>query len=114
MNDSPSVRSCSVPPGEAGASAKAYSLKGFVFTMLTMSLKIADVGAIRAQLSKERDASPDLLNEPLVVDLQDVAAADAVPDFGALFAMLREEGITPVGVCNGNPVQQAAARALGL
>lgn len=94
--------------------AKAYTLKGFMFTLLTLSLNEADPRALRAQLAAERDATPELFEEPLVIDLEPVAAAEPAVDPVALFALLREEGLVPVGVCNASPAQIEAAHAAGI
>jgi septum site-determining protein MinC len=112
----PSISLDISPPSVAGRSrsAKAYEIKGYLFSMLAMCLKHADLPAIEQQLKKELDALPDFLSEPLVLDLSDIASSDGMPDFAALLGMMRRLGLEAVGVCNANEAQQAAAREAGL
>ncbi|MES2353915.1 MAG: septum site-determining protein MinC [Pseudomonadota bacterium] len=93
---------------------KAYELKGFMFSMLTMCLKQTDTNAIEQQLTIELAKLPDFFREPLVVDLHEVSLVNAVPDFHALFTMMHSLSLTPVGVCNGSEAQKAAAQAVGI
>jgi septum site-determining protein MinC len=96
------------------ASGRAYEIKGYLFSMLAMCLKHADLAAIEHQLNQELAALPDFLSEPLVLDLSGIAGSDIAPDFTQLLAMMRGLGLAPVGVCNANEIQQAAAQAAGL
>lgn len=111
--DPPSSSSPVSVPAPSRA-AKAYTLKGFVFTLLTLSLNDPDPQALVAQIAAERDAAPDLFEEPLVIDLEPIAASEASVDPAALFALLREQGLVPVGICNASPAQIEAARAAGI
>lgn len=91
---------------------KAYSLKGFVFTMLTMSLKLTDPTILQRQIHKEKAETPELLGEPLVLDLHEVANERF--DLPALAEVLRGCGLVLAGVCNASPQQQRLAQAAGL
>jgi septum site-determining protein MinC len=102
------------PSAPVVSDSKAYALKGFVFTMLTMGLKQTGLDAIEAQILKEKDDHLELFSEPLVVDLQDIAARGEVPDLPGLFKLLRALGLSPVGVCNTNPLLQALAQEAGI
>jgi septum site-determining protein MinC len=99
----------------AGATnVKAYELKGFMFSVLTMCLKQTDVNAIEQQLMAELVSLPDFFTEPLVVDLHDTSTTETLPDFPALFTMMYRLNLIPVGICNGNEAQKAAAKAAGV
>jgi septum site-determining protein MinC len=113
----PSISLDISPPSTANGrsrSAKAYEIKGYLFSMLAMCLKHSDLPAIGQQLKQELTALPDFLSEPLVLDLSDIAATDIVPDFAALLAMMRGLGLEAVGICNGNEAQHTAALEVGL
>jgi septum site-determining protein MinC len=106
-----SLDSRSGESGSAATSPKAYELKGFTFSVLTMCLKQTDVQAIEQQLTMDLAKLPDVVGEPVVVDLHDVSGADVTLDFPALFTMMYRLKLTPVGICNGSEVQKTTARA---
>jgi len=77
-------------------------------------LKHSDMHAIEEQLTAELVKLPDLLNESLVIDLHDISTAEADLDFPALFTTIYRLNLIPIGICDGNEVQKAAARAAGI
>lgn len=91
-----------------------FELKGSLFTLTVLHLRHPDLEAIdRLLADKVRQAPGFFQNAPVVVDL-DGMAATAIPDCAGLCRVLRERGLIPVGVRNGNAAQQQAALAAGL
>ena len=101
------------PPSGQGP-ARAYEIKGLLFSLLAMRLKSVDLVALRRQIESDRTQLSDFLCAPLVLDLQELDESADAPDFPAMLAMMREAGMSPVASCHGPEALQAAARAAGL
>ncbi|MBA2352075.1 MAG: septum site-determining protein MinC [Burkholderiales bacterium] len=108
------LTAASAKAAEKSAIGKAYEIKGSMFGLLALRLKCTDVEAIGAQLGKQLETLRDFLGDPLVLDLKNVPGNDGAPDFPTILAMMRELGLTVIGVCNGNEAQHQAAREAGL
>ncbi len=93
---------------------KAYELKGFMFSVLTMCLKQIDMVAIEEQLTNELSKLPDFSGEPMVLDLQNVSNIEEAPDFSKLIEVIYKYKLTPIGICNGNELQRSKALSLGI
>ena len=92
-----------------------FELKGSLFTLTVLHLRETDLGAIeQALLVKIAQAPAFFANTPVVVDLDALADAAAMPDFAGLARILRAHGLVPVGVRHGSAAQLAAAAAAGL
>lgn len=84
-------------------------------SLLALVLRSTDPAVLRAELEARREQAPQLFdNDPLVLDLSQVAGAEAPVDFAALVALLREHRMLPVAVRGGSEAQMAAALACGL
>lgn len=96
------------------SSARAFELKGGVFTLTVLHLWQWDLDAVAAQLKAKVGQAPDFFrNVPLVLDLEAVKAGDNV-DFSGLVALLRRHGFIPVTVRNAVPELEEKAAAAGL
>src|SRR5690606_23651304 len=85
------------------SSARAFDLKGGMFTLTVLHLWQWNMDAIAAQLAAKVGQAPDFFrNAPLVIDLEAMKAVDAV-DFPDLVALLRRCGFIPVAVRNAAP-----------
>src|SRR5690606_12604509 len=63
---------------------------------------------------KVKQAPSFFNNTPVVIDLEGVADSPEGLDFNGLYELLRAHGMVPVGMRNGTPIQQVAARLAGL
>lgn len=96
------------------SSARAFELKGGVFTLTVLHLWQWSLDAIAAQLTAKVGQAPDFFhNVPLVIDLETVKVGDVV-DFPGLVALLRRCGFIPVAVRNAAPELEEKAAAAGL
>jgi septum site-determining protein MinC len=105
-------------PRFAGENTPPFELKGSLFTLTVLHLFQLDRTAIERHLAEKVKQAPSFFNNtPVVVDLEDLAAPpnglDGV-DFRGLYDLLRRHGMAPVGIRNGGPEFQAAARQAGL
>jgi septum site-determining protein MinC len=105
-------------PRFAGENTPPFELKGSLFTLTVLHLFQLDRAAIERHLAEKVKQAPSFFNNtPVVVDLEDLAAPpnglDGV-DFRGLYDLLRRHGMAPVGIRNGGPELQAAARQAGL
>lgn len=92
-----------------------FDLKGSLFTLTVLHLRETDVDSIeRALRVKIAQAPAFFANMPVVIDLDALADAQALPDFAALAGVLRSSGLIPVGVRHGSAAALAAASAAGL
>lgn len=93
----------------------AFGLKGNLMTLTVMQLFETQIDAIAEQLEKTVASTPKFFNQmPIVIDLQHLLNAVEPIDFKGLNKILRQQGLIPVGVCNGSPDQLSAASAAGL
>ena len=95
--------------------ARAFQLKGSLFTLTVLQMLKADVSALTSQFTALAKQTPDLFNNmPIVIDLSKLAAQEEAIDFIAVEILLRKHGLIPVGVRGGSAAQHAAAIATGL
>mgnify|MGYP003575808377 CR=1 FL=1 len=84
-------------------------------SLLALVLQSTDLAVLRAELEARREQAPQLFdNDPLVIDLSQVAEADGPIDFPALVDLLRTHRTLPVAVRGGSEAQREAAHACGL
>jgi septum site-determining protein MinC len=93
----------------------AFDLKSTSWTLTALRLQTADPGAVGAALDSRFADSPGLFdNEPVVIDLSPLCAADEAVDFDALLAHLQRHGMRPIAAQGGSAAQMAAAAEAGL
>ena len=102
----------------AGENIPPFELKGSLFTLTVLHLFQLDRIAIERHLVEKIKQAPSFFNNtPVVIDLEGVtepsSGLDGV-DFNGLYELLREHGMAPVGIRNGRPELQAAARQAAL
>lgn len=99
----------------AGEEAPPFALKGSLFTLTVLHLFQLDRTAIERQLAEKIKQAPSFFNNtPVVIDLDGMTDSSDGLDFNGLYELLRAHGMVPVGIRNGTPMQQAAARLAGL
>jgi septum site-determining protein MinC len=70
---------------------------------------------VESELTHQVSKAPAFFQDmPVVIDLAPLADASECPDFGSLRELLNQHGLVTLGVRNGTPHQQAAARHAGL
>lgn len=95
--------------------ATAFGLKGNLLTLTVMHLFQTDLDAIRQQLQTTIASSPKFFAQmPIVIDLQHLAEHPYPIDYSGISALLREQGLIPVGISNGTEAQRTAAGLAGL
>jgi len=101
----------------AGRAPAAFEIKSANLPLVSLLLKSPDLALLAQELSARYGDIPDFFdNEPLVVDLTPLQAAqaDAAVDFAALLPLLRQYRVLPLAVRGGSSAQMAAAQAAGL
>jgi len=102
-------------PHLASEETPPFELKGSLFTLTVLYLFQMDRAAIERHLAEKVKQAPSFFNNtPVVVDLEGVADSPEGLDFNGLYELLRAHGMVPVGMRNGTPIQQVAARLAGL
>ena len=92
-----------------------FDLKSASLTLVALVLKTAELDALAQELERRFADAPALFDrDPVVLDLAPLAEADAVIDFDALLALLRDHKLLPVAARGGSAAQMDAARAAGL
>lgn len=92
-----------------------FILKGSLFTLTVLHLFQMQRAAIEQHLTEKIKQAPSFFNNtPVVIDLEAANSSDEGLDFQGLYELLRAHGMVPVGIRNGTPLQQAAARLAGL
>lgn len=92
-----------------------FELKGSLFTLTVLHLFQLDRAAIERQLAEKIKQAPSFFNNtPVVIDLEGMTDSSDSFGFNDLYELLRTHGMVPVGIRNGTPMQQAAARLAGL
>lgn len=92
-----------------------FELKGSLFTLTVLRLFQLDRAAIERHLTEKIKQAPSFFNNtPVVIDLEGMIDSSNGLDFNSLYELLRTHGMVPVGIRNGTPMQQAAARLAGL
>ena len=102
-------------PHLASEETPPFELKGSLFTLTVLHLFQMDRAAIERHLVEKVKQAPSFFNNtPVVIDLEGMADSPDGLDFNGLYELLRAHGMVPVGMRNGTPIQQAAARLAGL
>jgi septum site-determining protein MinC len=92
----------------------AFQLKGSVFTLSVLQLCTLDYIAFQRQLLQTVEKNPNFFNHmPIVIDLQKLFTLDCAIDFVEINSLLRNCGLVPVGVINGNAKQVRMASEAG-
>lgn len=88
-----------------------FELKGSLFTLTVLHLFQLDPSAIERHLAEKIKQAPSFFNNtPVVIDLEGMTYPPEGVDFNGLYELLRKHGMAPVGIRNGSPELQAAAR----
>ncbi len=94
---------------------KPFELKADSFSFPTLYLLSNDIDAINESLERQVAKAPGFfLHAPLVFDLSRLPQACTEVDFPMLVGMTRGQGMTPIGVRGGTPLQQEGARLMEL
>lgn len=94
---------------------KALELKGSTFSSPVLRLQSGDLSLIKNDLSEHLAQSPSFfVNAPVVIDLQLLKHSSKHIDFTRLCQLLRDLRLIPVGMRNGNKLQQDEATEAGL
>jgi septum site-determining protein MinC len=97
------------------AGTAAFELKSAALTLISVVLKTADLGRLRAEFGALTEDSPGLFDrDAVVVDVSALREANEAIDFPALNALLREHRMLPVAVKGASAEQLAAAQEAGL
>ncbi len=92
-----------------------FEIKSANLPLVALLLKSADLTRLADEFARRFGDVPDFFdNDPLLIDLQALAADEASPDFAALCDMLRQYRLSPLAVRGGNEVQMEQATAAGL
>jgi len=92
-----------------------FELKGSLFTLTVLHLRQTNLEHIDHHLAEKVKQAPGFFqNAPVVVDLENLVAKDAVIDFSGLFDCLRRHGLIPVALRHPNDEQRVAALLSGL
>lgn len=95
-------------------SKAAFDLKGSVFTILVLTLRNSDLGAMAEQLREKVQQAPDFFrNAPVVISLRELDADEEL-DLALLANIVRELGFIPVGLAGGSEAQRQWAVSLQL
>lgn len=93
----------------------AFQLKGSLFTLTVLHLMNTDIAAFSAQLEALTHQAPKFFKHaPVVIDLQKLAASEAIIDFTSIVTELRQQNMIPVGIRSGSVSQQSDALTAGL
>ncbi|WP_280154951.1 septum site-determining protein MinC [Piscinibacter sp. XHJ-5] len=93
-----------------------FDLKSASLSLVALVLRTTDLTELAGELERRFADAPGLFdNEPVVIDLTPVAAAepDSI-DFAALITLLRERRMLPIAVKGGSVGMREAALAAGL
>jgi septum site-determining protein MinC len=100
-----------------GNAPTTFEIKSAHLPLVAFMLKSSDLVRLAQELSQRFGDMPDFFdNDALVIDLHplNVAEAQALPDFGALQALLRQYRLVPLAVRGGTIEQTRLAMAAGL
>jgi septum site-determining protein MinC len=93
----------------------AFELKGEMSMFSVLRLMDSSLQRVETELTHQISKAPAFFQDmPVVIDLEPLADATKCPDFGPLRQLLNQNGLVTLGVRNGNPHQQEAARQAGL
>lgn len=101
-------------PYQTSVEPLPFELKGSLFTLTVLHLFQLDRAAIEQHLAEKIKQAPSFFdNTPVVIDLGKMSLPPDGVDFNGLHELLRRHGMAPVGIRNGSPELQAAARLAG-
>jgi septum site-determining protein MinC len=101
----------------AGTAPSTFEIKSAYLPLVALMLKSSNLERLGQEMAQRFGDMPDFFdNDPVVIDLHplNVAEANAMPDFGALQALLRQYRLVPLAVRGGTIEQTALALAAGL
>jgi septum site-determining protein MinC len=100
----------------AGSSPLApFELKSASLSVVALVLRTADVAALATAMDAQFGGSPEFFShDPVVIDLSQLDAEAAGPDFDALVELLERYRMLPVAARGGTEARMAAALAAGL
>ncbi len=101
----------------AGRAPATFEIKSAQLPLVSLLLKSPALDPLAQELAERFGDTPDFFdNEPLVLDLSPLQALahEAVIDFPALTALLRQYRVLPIAARGGNAAQMAGALAAGL
>ena len=101
----------------AGNTPATFEIKSAQLPLVALMLKSSNLQRLAEEFAQRFGDMPDFFDhDPLVIDLHplNVAEANALPDFGALQALLRQYRLVPLAVRGGTIEQTALALAAGL
>jgi septum site-determining protein MinC len=94
---------------------KTFELKGEMSMLSVLRLLDSETEHIAGELDAKVKQAPDFFrNMPVIIDLQVLAERNELPVFSVLITVLRNYGLVPVGVRNGNTMQNNAASQAGM
>ncbi|OQY17846.1 MAG: septum site-determining protein MinC [Desulfobacteraceae bacterium 4572_35.1] len=89
----------------------AFELKGRSQNIITLHILETDNEILIAQLKEQLSRSASFFsNTPVVLELSAIAERNDVVDFELLVSTLKQLGLVPIGIQDGNELQQQAAR----
>ena len=92
-----------------------FEIKSAALTLVAIAIKTTDLALLAAALTARfADAGSPFDQDPVAIDLSALREADAVIDFPALTALLREHRMVPIAVRGGSAAQMEAAFGAGL
>ncbi|QHE83556.1 septum site-determining protein MinC [Hydrogenophaga sp. BPS33] len=101
----------------AGTAPSTFEIKSAHLPLVALMLKSSNLELLAREMAQRFGDMPDFFDhDPVVIDLHplNVAEANALPDFGALQALLREYRLVPMAVRGGTIEQTSLALAAGL
>ena len=94
---------------------RAFELKGEMTMTSVLRLYDTEAARIADELAGKIKQAPEFFRDmPVIIDLQPLAKHVDSPPFPSLIELLRDQGLVPIGVRNGNKEQNAAAVSVGL
>ena len=97
------------------SSPATFEIKSANLPLVALLLKSTDLDALARDLALRFGDIPDFFdNDPMVIELSQLADSAGPIDFPALTALLRPYRVAPIAVRGGNNVQMADALAAGL
>jgi septum site-determining protein MinC len=98
------------PPSSGPLEIKSGSVN-----LLTLKLSDGNLDRVSSQLNEKVRNAPDFFrNAPVVIELSALNTRESTLDFGRLTSVLRQVGLSPVGVRGGHGALNQAAEAAGL
>jgi len=110
-NAHPTHRLFTVMPTEK----PAVKIKNAKLDFFVLHIFTTDMTLVERELADKLAQNPDFFAAtPVALNLAGIADDEAVPDFSALTARMRQLGLQLVGILAGSPAQQDAATEAGL